>query len=115
LGPGHGTSTGSGFGHGESGGGGIRATPLGYGENPPMPYPRTARRRGWEGEVLLRVDVSAAGTVTDIQLEKSSGYRILDNTARREVFNWRFSPASRNGKPRADTVLVPVHFKLHQR
>jgi protein TonB len=114
LGPGHGTS-GRGSGHGESGGGGIRATPLGYGKNPPMPYPRTARRRGWEGEVLLRVDVSAAGTVTDIQLEKSSGYRILDNTARREVRNWRFSPASHNGKPRADTVLVPVHFKLHQR
>lgn len=104
---------GSGSGHGGTGGGSIRATPLGYGENPPMPYPRTARRRGWEGEVLLRVQVSSTGTVIDIRIEKSCGYSILDNTARKEVRAWRFRPASRGGIPKADTVLVPVQFQLH--
>ena len=91
----------------------LRATPLGYGENPPMPYPHSARRRGWEGEVLLRVDVSTSGKVISAHIEASSGYRILDDTALQAVSKWRFHPASINGTPKTDTVLVPVHFQLN--
>ena len=91
----------------------IRATPLGYGENPPMPYPHSARRRGWEGEVLLRVEVSTSGKVISAHIEASSGYGILDDTALQAVSNWRFRPGSINGTPKADTVLVPVHFQLN--
>lgn len=104
-------------GHGEAGvkakKGVTRATPLGYGDNPAMPYPRTARRRGWQGEVLLRVSVSENGQVLSARVEKSSGYGILDDTALQQVSNWRFRPAQRNGIPRQDTVIVPVHFQLH--
>lgn len=91
----------------------LRATPLGYGDNPPMPYPHSARRRGWEGDVLLRVDVSASGKVLSAHIETSSGYGILDDTALQTVSKWQFRPASFNGTPKADTVLVPVHFQLH--
>ncbi len=91
----------------------LRATPLGYGDNPPMPYPHSARRRGWEGDVLLRVDVSSSGKVLSAHIETSSGYGILDDTALQTVSKWRFRPASINGTPKADTVLVPVHFQLH--
>ncbi len=97
----------------EKGQGMLRATPLGYGENPPMPYPHSARRRGWEGEVLLRVEVSTSGKVISAHIEASSGYGILDETALQAVSNWRFRPASINGTPKADTVLVPVHFQLN--
>lgn len=119
--PSTGVTAGSGSPTGGSGGafgtGGtmVRATPMGYGDNPAMPYPRTARRRGWQGEVLLRVAVSANGQVLSVHLEKSSGYGILDDTALEQVAGWRFRPASRNGIPAADTVLVPVQFKLHDR
>lgn len=104
---------GSGTGGPGTGQGMLRATPLAYGENPPMPYPHSARRRGWEGEVLLRVDVSAKGNVIAAHIETSSGYGILDDTALKNVSTWRFRPASINGTPKADTVLVPVHFQLH--
>lgn len=96
-----------------TGNGMLRATPLGYGDNPPMPYPHSARRRGWEGDVLLRVDVSASGKVLSVHIETSSGYGILDDTALQTVSKWRFRPASINGTPKADTVLVPIHFQLH--
>jgi protein TonB len=104
---------GSGTGGPGTGQGTLRATPLGYGDNPPMPYPHSARRRGWEGDVLLRVDVSASGKVLSAHIESSSGYGILDDTALQTVTKWRFRPASINGTPKADTVLVPVHFQLH--
>jgi protein TonB len=122
TGPGTGGAGGTAAGHGLPGsgaaggsGGAIRATPLGYGDNPPMPYPRVARRRGWQGEVLLRVQVTPSGHVVDVQLEKSSGYHLLDDTARQEVRHWRFRPARRNGTAVADTVLVPVQFQLQER
>lgn len=90
----------------------TRATPLGYGDNPAVPYPRSARRRGWQGKVLLRVAVSNRGRVISVQIEQSSGYAILDRTAMRAVAGWQFRPARRNGITLADTVLVPVYFEL---
>jgi protein TonB len=122
LSPSSGTGTdNTGYGSGENsgtnggGGGGVgimRATPLGYGENPPMPYPRSARRRGWEGEVLLKVAVSAHGRVLAVHIEQSSGYGILDDTALEAVSEWRFRPARVNGSTRPDTVIVPILFRL---
>ena len=119
LGDGPGTSSISGngqpgteTGHGENGRGSYRASPLGYGSATQIPYPKTARRRGWQGEVLLKVAVTADGTVATIQIEKSSGYDMLDQSAREAVALWIFRPARRNGQPIADTVLVPVRFEL---
>lgn len=116
------TSSSSGNGQGQLGSGtqlggygqgSYRASPLGYGDGPQIPYPKTARRRGWEGEVLLKVEVTANGKVIAVQVEKSSGYGMLDQTAREAVALWTFRPARRNGQSIADTVLVPVRFKLH--
>ena len=87
-------------------------TPLAYGSNPPPPYPATARRRGWEGKVLLRVEVSARGDVLHVAVEQSSGYETLDEAARQGAFRWRFRPAMRDGHPIPGEVRIPVHFKL---
>ncbi|MEZ4598194.1 MAG: energy transducer TonB [Syntrophotaleaceae bacterium] len=88
------------------------STPLAYGTNPPPPYPLSARRRGWEGEVLLLIDVSASGRVRRVAVEKSSGFSILDEAAQRAVYQWRFNPARRNGHPVPGQVKVPVRFDL---
>ncbi len=87
-------------------------TPVAYGSNPPPPYPETARRRGWEGKVLLKVDVSDTGRVLDVEVEESSGYDSLDAAARNAVYRWRFSPGRQNGRKVPAQVLVPIHFKL---
>jgi protein TonB len=87
------------------------ASPL-YADNPPPVYPREALRRRWGGEVRLRVTVAVDGHVAALNLERSSGHRVLDRAARRAVRNWRFEPARRGGQPVPGEVLVPVRFRL---
>lgn len=80
--------------------------------NAPPRYPYLARRRGQEGRVVLRVQVTAGGDPAEVQVRWSSGYRLLDDAAIRAVKAWRFSPASRGGISVASSVDVPVSFKL---
>ena len=83
-----------------------------YLHNPKPPYPLLARRRGDEGRVVLRVQVSAAGLAEQVQLHRSSGNDSLDEAALNTVRNWRFVPAQRGDTPVAASVLVPITFKL---
>jgi protein TonB len=70
--------------------------------NTPPPYPAMARRMGEEGEVRLDVQVGADGQVLEVRLKKSSGSRLLDQTAIETVKKWRFSPATIDGRPVAE-------------
>ncbi len=44
-------------------------------------YPRLARQRGWEGEVLLGFRIDPQGRIGDIHIARSSGYPLLDRSA----------------------------------
>ena len=83
-----------------------------YRNNPLPEYPYIARQRHWEGVVWLLVDVSAKGLVDDVDLESSSGYRVLDRAASRAVKRWEFTPATRAGLPVDSQVRIPVRFSL---
>lgn len=82
------------------------------GLNAPPEYPAVAVRRGWEGEVLLRVMVSTAGDAGEVLVEKGSGFAILDEAAVTAVRGWRFVPASEHGESVPGEVLLPVRFAL---
>lgn len=84
-----------------------------YLDNPPPPYPRISRQLGEEGTSLLRVQVGPDGRPLHVELQTSSGYRRLDDAARSTVEQWRFVPATRNGKPITAWVLVPIRFKIY--
>jgi len=88
----------------------VEAAPIGDYTKPP--YPVIARRRGWEGEVLLRVGVEGEGRVSAVEVDRSSGYPVLDRSALRWVETWRFAPATVDGSPVACEVIVPVRFVL---
>ncbi len=90
-----------------------RAVPR-YMENDPPVYPPVARRRGYEGTVLLSVHIGADGTVVESRVKESSGYPILDRAALKTVGRWKFEPASRASVPFAMWVDVPVRFVLKQ-
>lgn len=83
------------------------------GDNPKPEYPFVARNRGYQGRVVLRVDVLPDGTAERVELASSSGYDSLDAAAVRTVRQWRFVPARRDGEPIAAAVTVPVLFKLY--
>jgi protein TonB len=83
-----------------------------YSKNPPISYPKRARRRGYEGTVVLEVLVNRNGKVDDLRILASSGYAILDRSAVKSVKTWSFIPAKK-GKDTVDMwVQVPVRFKL---
>lgn len=80
--------------------------------NAPPRYPSTARRRGQQGEVLLRVQVLPDGTISSPAVVRSSGVASLDQAAQAAVSRWRFTPASSGGRAVEATVEVPVVFRL---
>lgn len=75
-------------------------------------YPTIARRRGWEGTVLLELTIDASGAVTDVTVKESSGRNALDRAAVSRAETWQFEPALRNGEAIVDTLEVPVTFAL---
>jgi len=83
-----------------------------YLNNPRPPYPMVARRMGYNGKVILNVEVLAEGRAGQVLLHKSSGYEILDNAALQTVKTWKFSPAKRLGQPVTQWFLVPIKFSL---
>jgi len=88
-----------------------QAEPLTSVNQPPV-YPVLARRRGWEGTVMLEVDVKSDGTVLGVRVQSGSSYGLLDQAALEAVRRWRFTPGSRDRIPVATKVIVPVHFML---
>jgi len=85
-----------------------------YLNNPRPPYPMVARRMGYNGKVILNVEVLAEGKAGQVLLHKSSGYDILDNAALQTVKTWKFSPAKRLGQPVTQWFLVPIKFSLEE-
>jgi protein TonB len=87
------------------------ATPL-YRQNPVPEYPLIARRRGYQGTVVLEVLVSRDGKVKELNLSASSGHSVLDRAALASVKGWLFDPGTRGGEKVEMWVKVPVRFQL---
>lgn len=101
----------------ETGGGDVGPTLTGahleYASAPPPPYPREAMLDGTTGTVILQVRVGVDGKPLDVTISRSSGSRVLDAAARRQVLaRWTFRPAMRNGQAIEAIGLVPVEFRL---
>jgi len=87
------------------------ARPL-YKQNTSPPYPRKARRMGYEGIVMLKVLVDENGRVDNLMLLKSSGYTVLDGAALSAVKKWLFEPGTEGGIKKKMWVKIPVRFDL---
>lgn len=83
-----------------------------YLNNPRPTYPMVARRMGWEGKVILNVEVLAEGACGAVNVFRSSGREVLDNSAMTIVKSWRFIPARRAGRPITQWFQVPINFSL---
>jgi len=83
-----------------------------YLNNPRPSYPMVARRMGWEGKVILNVEVLAEGACGAVNVFRSSGREVLDNSAMTIVKTWRFIPARRAGRAITQWFQVPINFSL---
>jgi protein TonB len=83
-----------------------------YGQNPTPAYPFLARQQGWEGTVLLLVEIRENGRPDRITIKQSSGHSVLDEAAKGAVGRWTFIPAQQDGKPLRSLAEVPIVFSL---
>lgn len=83
-----------------------------YLESARPPYPRRAREMGWQGTVVLRVEVNPDGTVEEVSVRRTSGYPSLDESALTAVQEWRFAPLTDGAFSMPAVVDVPVRFDL---
>lgn len=76
-------------------------------------YPRIAARRGWQGKVLLDLEIDGTGRVLSAKVKQSSGHKVLDKQALKMVEKASPFPmpplALRDG---SFSLTVPVSFKL---
>lgn len=84
----------------------------GYLSNPRPAYPMVARRMGWQGRVILNVEVLAEGASGTVVVFHSSGHEVLDNAAMNTVKGWRFTPARHGGRAVTQWFKVPIVFSL---
>lgn len=83
-----------------------------YLHNPPPVYPLSARRRGDQGTVIVRAEVSTDGRCLRVEIERSSGHSRLDRAALAAIRQWRFTPARRGEQTVAAWVAIPIDFRL---
>ena len=75
-------------------------------------YPRLARQRGLEGQVVLEVVLDQSGRVED-EIRVLRSLPLLDAAAIAAVKRWRFRPArDREGRPMRVVMEIPVRFVL---
>ncbi|HET7662753.1 MAG TPA: TonB family protein [Rhodanobacteraceae bacterium] len=82
--------------------------------NPPR-YPPAAIKKHEQGTVVLKVHVDSHGKPTSLVYDpdnSTTSSQNLINAAIKAARQWRFTPATRNGKPVASWVRVPVKFAL---
>ncbi|MGV8931721.1 MAG: energy transducer TonB [Luteimonas sp.] len=86
---------------------------LEYAKAPSPTYPRDAVIAGLQGTVMLQVLVDIDGRPLQVDVQSSSGHRVLDEAARRFVLkHWTFRPAMKNGQAVQAIGIVPVAFSL---
>lgn len=119
---GSGSVTGSGSGNG-SGSGTGSGPGNGAAANPAIPpriikslrpvYPAAEKTAHIEGTVLLRLLITAEGTVSNVDVLTSSGSQNLDLAARQACLKWRFSAARNSqGQQISCYANIPVTFKI---
>lgn len=74
-------------------------------------YPRLARQAGIEGRVILEVVVLNDGTVGELRVLGSPGEKLgFDEAAMKAVRQWRYMPATQDGRPVTVLLTVVVEF-----
>ena len=81
--------------------------------NPAPIYPSLSRRLREEGTVVLEILIKADGTVGEVKIKSSSGFKRLDETAAKAVSQWRYSPATQGDKKIDFWYEQPVEFYLN--
>lgn len=76
------------------------------------PYPPEEQRAEREGSVTIRVYIGADGRVKRAEKVSAASDAFWRETQRHALRNWRFKPATIDGKPVESTKVMTVRFVL---
>jgi protein TonB len=80
-----------------------------------LSYPMLARRRGWQGEVMVAFDINVVGQLNNVRLAHSSGYSVLDHSAVTAINKLQqISLPDTLGRLQAMELQLPVRYQLHE-
>ena len=78
-------------------------------------YPRIAQMRGWQGEIVLNLEIDGQGNLIKSTIKKKSGFKVLDTEGINMVKRASPFPKPPKGlESRIFNVIVPISFKLQQ-
>lgn len=75
-------------------------------------YPNTSRNLGEEGRTRIRLCVGTNGRVTEATVDQTSGFPRLDEASVRMAKQFRFRPATQDGKPIPQCFVQPISWSL---
>ena len=81
-------------------------------QNPHPEYPIIARKKGWQGRLLLAVHIDKNGNVLNVHVKETSGFEVLDRVSVKTIRDWKFLPARHGDSNVEDNINIPVSFKL---
>ena len=74
-------------------------------------YPEAARRRGVQGDVVLRLLIDADGSLAKVEVLREPGAG-LGAAGAEAIRQFRFRPGKLDGRPVATTITYVLHFVL---
>ncbi len=83
--------------------------------NPSPEYPEMGVFLGYQGDVIIRIRVSAKGDSVGVEILRSSGHKVLDDSAVNALRKWRFRPTKHDNTPMNDSVIITVSYVLYDR
>jgi protein TonB len=89
--------------------------PISDSHNPSPEYPEMGIFLGYQGDVLVRIRVSAKGESVGVEILRSSGHKVLDDSAASALRKWRFTPTKHDNTPMNDSVIITVSYVLYDR
>ena len=75
-------------------------------------YPAIARRKGWQGVVKLELLIESDGHISDLHIEQTSGYALLDKAALDSLQLAHVPNAAQWLDGKAVSIIVPVEYRL---
>jgi len=78
------------------------------------PYPASEQRAGTEGSVTVKVLIGADGRVKAAEKVRATNDAFFQATLRHALRNWRFRPATIDGRPIESSKVMTLHFKLDE-
>lgn len=87
--------------------------PVSDSRNPSPEYPEMAIFLGYQGTAIVRIKVSANGLSKGAEILRSSGHKLLDESATKALKKWRFTPSKQGDTPMADSVIISVIYVLY--